>query len=102
MGLRLLLIHGRFDPAEQMDEWGFNGPDIEGIEALHVVYQTTYVLHFKDAASAQRAQGLTGWREWDVDALEMSFHDDMLKAQPIMCDGPVAYYGDYELQEVPA
>jgi len=98
MSLRLLLIHGRHDPDEQLDGWGFSGPDIDGVEALHVTYQQTFVLHFEDRASAAKAQALTGWREWDDQALEMSFHDDMLKVCPIASDGPIAYYGDYELQ----
>jgi hypothetical protein len=99
--MRLLLSHGRFDPDEQLEEWGFNGPDLDGVEALHVTYQTTFVLHFKDAAAAQKAQALTGWPYFDCDALELAFHDDMLKVCPIASDGPIAYYGDYELQEVP-
>lgn len=98
MSLDLLLIHGRHDPDEQMEEWGFNGPTLQGIEALHVTYQQTFVLHFKDRASCQTAQALTGWPEWDDRALELQFHDDMLKVIPIASDGPVAFYGDYELQ----
>lgn len=97
--MRLLLIHGRFDPEEQLDDWGFSGPDLDDVEALHVTYQQTFVLHFKNSASASKAHALTGWPYFDQDALELTFHDDMLKVVPIASDGPIAYYGDYELQE---
>ena len=96
--MRLLLIHGRFDPDEQMEDWGFAGPDIEGVEALHVVYKQTFVLHFENAEAAAKAHALTGWPYFDADALELQFHDDMLTATCICADGPVMYFGDYELQ----
>jgi hypothetical protein len=98
MSLRMLLIHGRFGPDETMEEWGFHGPDLTGIEALHVMYQWTFVLHFQDAHAAQKAHALTGWPFFDENALELQFHDDMLKVIPIAADGPAAFYGDYELQ----
>jgi hypothetical protein len=96
--MRLLLIHGRFDPDETMEDWGFNGPDIEGVEALHVTYQQTYVLHFTDAAAATKAHALTGWPYFDQDALELTFHDDMLKTVCVAADGPAMFFGDWELQ----
>lgn len=96
--MRLLLIHGRFDPEEQMEDWGFSGPDIDGVEALHVTYQQTFVLHFEDAAAAKKAHALTGWPYFDEDALELMFHEDMLKTVCISADGPACYYGDYEIQ----
>lgn len=99
--MRLLLIHGRFDPDESLDDWGFNGPDIEGVEALHVTYQQTFVLQFADRASCQKAAILTGWREWDELALEMTFHDDMLKTINVAADGPAMFFGDYEVQVQP-
>lgn len=98
MSGRMLLIHGRFDPEETLEDWGFNGPDLAGVEALHVTYQQTFVLHFEDAHAASKAHALTGWPLWDENALELTFHDDMLKVCPIASDGPIAYYGDYEIQ----
>lgn len=96
--LDFLLIHGRHDPDEDMQDWGFNGPRLHGVEALHVVYQTSFILHFTDSASADKAHAQTGWEFWDDNALELQFHQDMLKVHPIACDGPMAYYGDWELQ----
>ncbi|MBX3498123.1 MAG: hypothetical protein KF889_01665 [Alphaproteobacteria bacterium] len=96
--LRLMLIHGRHDPNEEMSDWGFNGPDIEGVEALHVTYQSTFVLHFVDKSAAQKAHAQTGWPHFDDDALELQFHDDMLMTLPVACDGEMAFYGDWELQ----
>ncbi len=96
--LDMLLIHGRSYPDEELDDWGFNGPTLTGIEALHVTYQSTFVLHFVDAAAAQAAHALTGWPYFDQDALELTFHDDMLLVVPIASDGPMAWYGDWEVQ----
>lgn len=96
--MKLLLIHGRHDPNETMEGWGFNGNGIEGVEALHVTYQQTFVLHFTDVQAAQKAHAQTGWPHFDDDALELQFHDDMLMTHPIACDGPMAYYGDWEIQ----
>lgn len=94
----LLLIHGRFDPEADMDDWGFNGPTIQGVEAIHVIYQQTYVLWFADALSARKAHALTSWPHFDDEALEMTFHGDLLKATCLCADGPATYFGDWELQ----
>lgn len=96
--LSLLLIHGRFDPGKQMEDWGFAGPTLTGIVALHVTYMATLVLYFTDHHAAQRAHALTGWPHWDDTALELMFHDDLLMVRPISLDRPAAYYGDWELQ----
>ena len=42
--------------------------------------------------SGDRAQALTGWNRWDDTTLEISLHDDLVKARN-------AYYSDWELQE---
>ena len=98
MALRLLLIHGRFDPEADMDDWGFNGPNIEGVEALHVTYMASHVLWFVDEVSAKKAHALTGWPYFDENALEMMFDGDLLKATCFCADGPTTYFGDWELQ----
>jgi hypothetical protein len=96
--MRLLLIHGRFDREQDMDDWGFDGMPLDGVEALHVTYMTSHVLWFEDAASANKAHALTGWPYFDENALEMQFHDDLLKTTCISADGPAMYFGDWELQ----
>ncbi len=88
---RLLLIHGRHDPDETLDDWGFNGPTLEGVEYLVVTYNSHYRLGFVDEASFLRAKELTGWEEWDDKQLLMQFHDDMVHTK----DG---YFGDWEVQ----
>ncbi len=96
--MRLMLIHGRFDPDEDMSDWGFNGPDIKDVTAVHSTYQSTFTVWFRDRDAADRAHLMTGWPKWDDMALEMSFHDDMLKTTSYINDGPTAFYGDWELQ----
>jgi hypothetical protein len=98
MELHLITLHGRYDPDETMQDWGFHGPRIEGVTALHVTYNSTWTLWFKDKASCDRAQAITGWPPWDENALELQFHDDLLKCIPVGCDGPIAYYGDWEIE----
>lgn len=94
--MRILLIHGRYDVDQEMDDWGFRGPHIEGIVALHATYLTTFAVWFLDKEAAEKARAMTGWKEWDENALEMRFNKDLLVAKDI--DGQTAYYGDWELQ----
>lgn len=77
MGLDLPLIHGRHGLAEQMEEWGFKGLTLGGIEAIHVTYRATYVLHFEDPAAADHAYRTTGWRQRNENPLEIEFFDDI-------------------------
>lgn len=88
---RLILIHGRKDPDEEMNDWGFNGPILEGVEYLVVTYNTHYRLGFVDEAACRAAMEATGWEEWDENQLLIQFHDDMVKTK----DG---YFGDWEVQ----
>ncbi|MGD0290856.1 MAG: hypothetical protein ABSC63_14520 [Candidatus Binataceae bacterium] len=102
--MKLQLLHGRKTPDEKLTDWGFNGPCIEGIAALHVTYYATFVAHFKDKASAEAAQRLTGWDWFDADALELRRERNLIhvRARYILqgpTPGPAAYYGDWELQE---
>ena len=43
--LYLQLYHGRKDPAEQMDDWGFTGPAFGPLTCVVQTYCTTLRLH---------------------------------------------------------
>jgi hypothetical protein len=71
--LYLQLYHGRKDPAEQMEDWGFVGPTFGPLSYVVQTYRTTIRLHGG------------GDRELWLDC-----HDDM-----IVWDG--CYYGDMSI-----
>jgi hypothetical protein len=73
----LMLLHGRDNPDQQMDDWGFTGPVLGPFEAVHFTY-ATHVRCFPKGSDG------------DAEALELTYHDDML-----MHDGK--YYGDFEI-----
>jgi len=78
-----------------MDDWGFNGPDIEEIEAVHYTYGHGNVF-FENEAAAERARKLTGWKYFDQNALEMRFCDHLLEiTNP---EQGHCFFGDWEFQ----
>lgn len=96
--MKMKLYHGRNDPAESLDNWGFDGPTLIDIEYMHWTYNATLTLGFKTEAAAKDAQTLTGWKFWDETTLEIEQHDDMIRT--IGRNGsPHSYYGDYEISE---
>jgi hypothetical protein len=72
--LYLRLYHGRTDPDQTMDGWGFDGPTFGPLSAV----VETYVSHLR----------LYG--EWPTDELWLDRHDDMIRFEN-------AYDGDLEI-----
>ena len=70
----LRLYHGRTDPAQEMDEWGFDGPTFGPLSCYVHTYCCTFRIH------------------GDCDASEvwLEKHDDMIR-----WDG--CFYGDMEV-----
>lgn len=81
----LALFHGRVRPDQQLNDWGFEGPLVGPIRALHVTYQTTYNLFFVDDATAQ-AFGFP-----DAEENELEFVNGLLHYKG-------GYFGDWEIQ----
>lgn len=92
--MKLALLHGRHDPEQDMDAFGFHGPVLEGVTSLKCVYLGVIRVRFKTPEAAEIAQSLTGWENWcgESDHLEMRLHQDMVVANG-------AYYGDWVLNE---
>lgn len=88
---KILLLHGRKHANQDMEDWGFNGTDIIGVEAIHVTYLTHYTVWFTTKKQADRAQQQTGWEVWDERALLMKFTGDLLETKE-------GLFGDWELQ----
>ena len=87
--LKLLFFHGRKDPGEQLEDWGFNGTSLEGITAVHFTYGHG-VVHFVDEAVAMSAQAITGWKYFDSCVLEITQVEDLISTKE-------GYFGDWEL-----
>ena len=78
--LYLKLFHGRKDPNQDMEDWGFDGPVFGPIQYAHVVY------HHHVAMQGYATGGppvWEGWLEWVGDLL---YYDG-------------AYYGDWSVFE---
>ena len=87
---QILFIHGRHQPDEKPDDWGFDGTTIKGISALHATYGN-FVVHFTSMEAAITAQALTGWDWFDANALEMRWHEDLIHTRE-------GYFADFEMQ----
>lgn len=88
-GLYLGLFHGRNDPCEKMDDWGFNGPVIGPLVWCHTTYASDIKIEFEQAEDAWRYFGSDD-RDQEIETFQ-----DMLKF-----DGK--YYGDWTVYYVPA
>ena len=88
-GMYLGMFHGRNDPAQVMDDWGFNGPILGPITAQQVTYQSHYRIRFKSLLDAKNFfPGVDD--EW----VDLTFHEGLL-----VYGGK--YYGDYTLFTTP-
>lgn len=93
----LIFLHGRTDPAQDMDDWGFDGPVLEGVAWVHWTYGNMNVA-FVSPEAAQQAADATGWKWMDENILEMTFDDDLVVIRPNSGRDPAQYFGDFEIQ----
>ena len=75
MTVYIKLLHGRHDPNEDMQDWGFHGPVLGPFEAVHFTYRD----HIRCITNSATE-----------DELELGFTDDMLTYEG-------KYYGDFEI-----
>ena len=90
MQVELYLKHGRNNPSEDLEEWGFDGPRLQNVIGTHQTYGTAIKVFFATEADARAAQGLTGWEVWDANSLTMKWKDDLVEAGG-------KFYGDWGL-----
>jgi hypothetical protein len=69
------LLHGRDNPAQDTDGWGFSGPVLGPFEAVHFTYRN----HIRCITNSTTE-----------DELELGFTDDLLTYEG-------KYYGDFEI-----
>lgn len=92
----LYLSHGRNDPAENLDDWGFEGPRLSGVVGIHETYRSTLRVIFASPAAADEAANATGWEKWDANELAMPFEDDLVRCGEGGA-GALVYFGDWGL-----
>ena len=89
------LWHGRNNPDEAMEDWGYEGPSIEGVEQLWFTYMGTIRVSFFSVADCAKAKALTGWDSWDHETLEIRVEGDCVRLD--RPDGKAELYGDWSL-----
>lgn len=89
------LYHGRKDPGEQLDDWGFQGPVLRDVKQLQWTYGHLYVL-FDTNEQCEAARTQTGWKDGPFeDSLEILMLGDMVvTSHP---DGE-KHYGDWYMR----
>lgn len=92
--LKLHMFHGRHAPDEEMDDWGFDGPTLEGVEWFHVTYMVDFRVKFVSLEAMEAAMAKTGWEVGDELMLYVKHQNDLLKTTE---NGKECYYGDWSL-----
>lgn len=90
--LAIHLYHGRFDPAQDMEDWGFEGPAFTCIAVAHDPDRVLF--DGCDPQSLALAQRLGLATHGDTIAVD--YHDDMLLV-PQFRDTQPAYFGDLSI-----
>jgi hypothetical protein len=90
--MELELTHGREDPDQKMDDWGFDGPVLANVHSIRQEYKLATTVRFATTEAAAHAQRITGWPAWDEAVLEVVYHEDMIVTNEP--GQPPRYYGD--------
>lgn len=86
-GMYLGLFHGRHDPNEQMNDWGFNGPAIGPLSWCHTTYAVNVKIRFERFSDGARYFGETD------NEFQMKIDGDLLVFNDV-------YYGDWTVYYV--
>lgn len=82
--MKLFIYHGRLAPdtgatdvdGNDVDDWGFEGPELTGIKWQDFTYNNFYI-GFRTEEDRERARKLTGWQDGvHGDDLIVEFSDD--------------------------
>lgn len=88
--MRFSLFHGRFDPAADMDDWGFEGPILEGLTLAHDTDRI--LLQNADSHSVELAKRMG--LEVAQNTIILHYIDDLVVVPKFQGDRP-AYFGDH-------
>ena len=97
----LRIVHGRSDPDDVLESWGFDGTTLRGVVGITVIYLHELRVCFVDSDAADSAQALTGWARVDELILETTFDRDLLHvpAAPTPEGTTGAWFGDWALDD---
>lgn len=90
--LQVHLFHGRTDPDQAMNDWGFDGPTFD---CLSVAHDPDLVLLQGASATSLELAKRTGLAVHD-DTITVPYTDDMVTV-PLFRDGKPAYFGDFSV-----
>lgn len=92
------LLEPTLEDGSIIEGWGFDGPSLEGVTAVHCTYGTMQIVFDNDVNLAAAAKA-TGWKiGHDEDTLEMAAYDDLVK---INRSGRDEFFGDWDLTLTP-
>jgi hypothetical protein len=100
----LYLLHGRTRLDENLDDWGFDGPRLQGVEGIHGTYGNINI-HFATEEDLIAAQQLTGWEKFGDNALTLRMAEDCVEVRGFdghdndksPLTGATVYFGDWGL-----
>jgi hypothetical protein len=92
--MELYLHHGRDKPDQTMNDWGPNGPRLQGVVGIHQTYGNPANVFFESPQACETARLLTGWENFEDKALTMAWEDDLIRVLPPGAPAAV-YYGDW-------
>lgn len=93
--MQLHLYHGRDDANADLEDWGFDGPTLHGVQQLLWTYGHPYII-FIDDTQRDAAAALTGWKEGVHEhSLELQLFGDLVATQ--LPEGD-KFYGDWTLR----
>lgn len=93
--LKLYLHHGRKTPNEKLEDWGPDGPVLKNVVGVHQTYGNGPNIYFANRQAMLAAQELTGWTEWDDNALIMKWEGDLVEVKEF--SGSPMFYADWGL-----
>lgn len=103
MSVYLHLFHGRDDPEQDMDDWGFDGPVIGPLKYVHVTYMTDLKMDMEQDVAAKFFPELIEQHEEmlgrNVVPTFCGEHHLYLTEDLVVYDGK--YYGDWSVSTSP-
>ncbi|HGF1398125.1 TPA: hypothetical protein ACF8SI_003108, partial [Legionella pneumophila] len=60
--MKLRLYHGRNNPEQEMDDWGFEGAILNDVDGIIWTYGVPRIFFVTESA-LKKAKDLTGWEE---------------------------------------
>lgn len=100
MPLYIKLFHGRDDPNEDMDGWGYDGPTLGPVKFCHVTYLQDVKFDMRQAEFEQAfPEKIAEWREAGVQNGDMEWIGWHFNLVNDLVEFQGKYYGDFSVFE---